>query len=82
MMMNLARDLHRKGELDKIEAMSKLSEQIIGYKDMGSAYITEGYQGYDAFAIIPNRKEFVKYEGFVVFDLDSNKPVFIGDEEE
>jgi hypothetical protein len=81
MMMNLAHDLHRKGELNKVEAMETLANQLIKGKDMGAAYITEGYLGYDAFAIIPNRPEFTKYEGYVVYDLDSNKPRFVKGEE-
>lgn len=80
--MNYAKDLHRKGELNKVEAMEKEAKKIIGRKDMGAAFLTEAYKGYDCIGIIPNRPELVKYEGYVLFDEELNKPVFIQDTEE
>lgn len=80
-MMNYAKDLHRKGELNKVEEMEKLANKLIKGKDMGAAFLTEAYLGYDCIGLIPNKPEFVKDEGYVLFDLDLNKAIFVREEE-
>lgn len=80
-MTNYAKDLHRKGELAKVDEMERMATKLIRGKDMGSAFLTEAYLGADCFAIIPNKPEFSKYGGYVVYDEDANKPVFVADEE-
>lgn len=59
-MLNFAKDLHKKGELDKIVAMEKLGKKLIKNKDMGLAFITEGYLGYDTFSVIPNSPIYIQ----------------------
>jgi hypothetical protein len=81
MMMNFAKDLHRKGELNKVEAMEKLAKKLVRGKDMGTAFLTEAYLGYDCIGLIPNKPEFIKNEGYVLYDEDLNKAVFVKDEE-
>lgn len=80
--MKYAKDLHRKGELKKVAAMEKEAKKIIGSKDMGAPFLTEAYKGYDCIGIIANRPQFTKNEGYVLFDEELNKPVFIQDKEE
>jgi hypothetical protein len=81
-MKTWAKDLHRKGELNKIEAMENYASEIIRGKDIGTAFITEGFYGYDGLALIPNRPAFSNYEGYIVFDEADQQPKFIRDEEE
>ena len=81
MMMNFAKDLHRKGELNKVNEMEKLAKTLIRGKDMGSAFLTEAYLGFDCIGIIPNKPEFVKDEGYVLYDEELNKAVFIKEDE-
>ena len=81
-MMNYAKDLHRKGELLMVNDMEDKAEGLIAGKDMGTAFLTEAYKGYDCIALIANRPELTKYEGYVLYDLELNKPVFIQDNEE
>lgn len=80
--MKYAKDLHRKGELKKVAAMEKEASAIILHKDMGAAFLTEAYQGFDCIAIIPNSPKYSEFEGYVLFDEELNKPVFIQDKEE
>lgn len=81
---NLAGDLHKKGELSKIEAMKKLANQI--EKDsngsLAGAFLTEGLYGkYDTIAIIANSKDYENKQGHVVYDNSKNKAIFISDKE-
>lgn len=78
--MNYAKDLYRKGEMNKIAEMEQLGNEIIKGKDMGLAFVTEGYEGYDALCVIPNRPAFSNYEGYIVFDEDQQKAVFLKEE--
>jgi hypothetical protein len=82
MMMNFAKDLHRKGELNKVEAMEKLGKKLIKGKDMGLAFITEGFYGFDGLAVIPNKAEFMPYEGYILFDEELNAPKFFKEDYE
>jgi hypothetical protein len=75
------KDLHRKGELEKVEQMEELAADLIKGKDMGIPFITEGYEGFDAYCLVANKPEFVKNQGFVVWDNELNKPVFLTDNE-
>lgn len=87
MMMNYAADLHRKGELNKVEEMERLAKRFTRNKDMGIAFVTEGFYNEDSksyvdgFGLIANRPEYVQFEGYIAYDLDNNKPVFIQDKE-
>lgn len=76
--MPYAKNLHRQGEigLDKVSEMERFSYQLTKGKDMGTAFVTEGYEGYDAYCIIPNTPAFKEDEGYVLYDEDLNKPVF------
>lgn len=76
-MKPFAKDLHRKGRLDHINEMEQLGKKLIGKNDMGLAYVTEGYEGYDAFCLIANRPELVKYEGFVVYNEKKQLPEYL-----
>jgi hypothetical protein len=80
-MMNFAKDLHRKGELNKVEAMEKMGKKLIKGKDMGLAFVTEGFFGLDGFGVIANKAEFIEYEGAVLFNNEANQPVFFSNEE-
>jgi hypothetical protein len=84
MMMNYAKDLHRKGELNKVNAMEKLGKKMIKGKDMGLAFLTEAfYVGdgvyADGFGVIANQAKFSEYEGAILFNDELNKPVFLSD---
>ena len=83
-MMNFAKDLHRKGELNKVDEMEKLAKRMERNSKggLGAAFTTEGYLGYDCFNMIANSPEWSKSEGFIVFDNDTNKATFIKDTEE
>lgn len=81
MNFNFASDLHRKGEVYKIEQMEIFAKSLVKGRDMGTAFVTEGYQGYDAFCLIANHPAWRSKEGFVVFNEDSNRPEFIKDGE-
>jgi hypothetical protein len=74
---DLGSDLHRKGELQKVAAMEKAAKQHIKKKDMGIPFITEGYEGADTYAVIANKPEYTKDEGFILWDNTLNKPIFI-----
>jgi hypothetical protein len=83
-MMNYANDLHRKGELNKVEAMEKLGKKLIKGKDMGTAFLTEAFyigNGVyaDGFAVIANQAKFSDDEGAILFNNETNKPVFVSD---
>jgi hypothetical protein len=80
-MMNFAKDLHRKNELNKVDAMETMGNKLIKGKDMGLAFITEGFYGFDTFVVIPNSPKYSKYEGYVIFDEELNQPRFIKEEE-
>lgn len=83
-MTKYANDLHRKGELSKVEAMEKLAKSIERKSKggLGAAFLTEAYKGYDCFAIIPNKAEYQNKSGYVLFDEEQGKAVFISDDEE
>lgn len=81
-MKNYSKDLHRKGELNKVEAMELLANKLIKGYDMGTAFVTEGMKGYDAFCIIANKTGLTNKEGFVLFNEKTNKAEFIKDLEE
>lgn len=82
--MNYASDLHRKGELNKIEEMQGLADQLESKTKGGlaGAYLTGGYKGYDAIAMLANKKEYSDKEGFVLFDNEASKAIFIEDDED
>jgi hypothetical protein len=83
-MRNYAKDLHRKGELNKVEEMEKLAK-LIERKSKGglaSAFLTEAYLGFDCFAIIPNSSQWEKHSGYVLYDNDTNMATFVPDAEE
>lgn len=82
--MNYASDLHRKGELNKIEEMQGLADQLESKTKGGlaGAFLTEGYKGYDTIAMLANKKEYSDKEGFVLFDNEANKAIFIEDDED
>lgn len=79
--MNYAKDLHRKAFSEvMLSAMNSLADKIVlKNNDLGAAFITEGYEGFDCVAIISNTPESVRSEGYVLYDLDDNKAVFITD---
>lgn len=65
----------------KMEKLArKLTQSTKG--GLASAFITQGYYDADAFAIIVNSPKYVKQEGYVVYDEDQQKAVFIPDNEE
>jgi hypothetical protein len=77
-----AKDMHRKGELSKLAKMSILAHEITLGKDMGQAFITEGYEDeYDMIQLIPNRPAYTNYEGYILYSETLNKPVFVKKEE-
>jgi hypothetical protein len=83
MMMNYAKDLYRKGELNKVNEMEKLAKRMERNSKggLGAAFLTEAYLGFDCFAMIPNSPQWEKSSGYVLFDNDTNKATFIRDEE-
>jgi hypothetical protein len=82
MMMNFAKDLHRKGELEKVAEMEKLAKRMAKGKDMGTAFLTEAYFGSDCYALIANKPMYARHEGYVVYDEDEGKPVFLLQDDE
>jgi hypothetical protein len=83
-MTNYATDLHRKGELKKVEEMEKLAKRMERNSKGGlaAAFLTEAYLGADCFAMIPNSPEWNKCSGYVLFDNDTNTATFVKDNEE
>jgi hypothetical protein len=75
-----SKDLHRKGELNKVDAMEKLGNKLIKGKDMCLAFVTEGFYDYDGFGVIANDSKYQDQAGYVLFDEKLNKPVFFKDE--
>jgi hypothetical protein len=84
MMMNYAKDLHRKGELSKVDEMEKLAKRMERNSKGGlaPAFLTEAYLGFDCFAMLPTKPEWAKSSGYVLFDEDTQKATFIKDDEE
>jgi hypothetical protein len=80
--MKFAKDLHRSASLDQVTKMEQYAKKLTRGKDMGTAFVSEGFYGYDAIALIPNSQTFKKYEGYVVYDIDNNKPMFVQEEKE
>jgi hypothetical protein len=82
--MRLGKNFQEKGQYDKVDYMRQLADKLTDGTNNGlaSCYLTEGYKGFDAFAIIANRPHYTTKEGFVVYDLDNNKPIFIQEDEE
>lgn len=82
-MAKFAADLHRKGELNKVDAMEKLAKRIERESrgGLGSAFLTEAYYGADCYAIIANKSDYRNKSGYVVYDEEQQKAVFIPDEE-
>lgn len=82
--MNYGKDLHRKGELHKVEEMEKLAKRMERNSKGGlaAAFLTEAYLGFDCFAMIANNQEWEKCTGYVLYDEDTNKATFIPDDEE
>lgn len=80
---NYASDLHRKGELYKVEQMEIFARSFTKGVDVGRAFITECYYGADAYCLLPNHPGLVnRYSGYVVFNEDTNRPEFVkGDDE-
>ena len=83
MMMNFGKDLHRKGELSKVDEMEKLAKRMEHNSKGGlaSAFLTEAYLGFDCFAMIPNNPQWEKASGYVLFNEDTNKATFVRDNE-
>jgi len=83
-MMNFAKDLHRKGELHKVDEMELLAKRMERNSKGGlaAAFLTEAYLGFDCFAMIPNNPQWEKCSGYILFDNDTNKATFISDNEE
>jgi hypothetical protein len=82
MMTNYAKDLHRKGELNKVEEMEKLAKKMAKGKDMGTAFLTEAYFGSDCYALIANSPLYSRHEGYIVYDEDAGKPLFLLQDDE
>jgi hypothetical protein len=84
MMKNFGKDLHRKGELKKVDEMEKLAKRMERNSKGGlvAAFLTEAYLGYDCFAMIANKPEWQKCTGYVLYDEDTEKATFIKDDEE
>lgn len=82
-MMNFGKDLHRKGELNKVEEMEKLAKRMERNSKGGlaAAFLTEAYLGFDCFAMIPNSPQWETCSGYVLFDNDTNMATFIYDTE-
>lgn len=82
--MNYGKNLLRKGELVKIKAMEKLAKKIEreSRENLAAAFLTEAYYGFDCFAIIANDSRYQNKTGYVLFDEDKQKAVFIPDDEE
>lgn len=85
--MKYAKDLHRaeKGS-QKIKIMEEKANAYMKqtHPGLASCYISSGYKGFDAYAIIAAVGEAVPYQGFVLYDEELEKAVFIkeeGDEE-
>lgn len=83
MMMNFGKDLHRKGELNKVETMETLAKLMERNSKGGltPAFLTEAYLGFDCFAMLPTSQQWEKYSGYVLYDEDTNKATFIKDGE-
>lgn len=75
--MNFAKDLHRKGELNKLDVMEATANKYLKGKDMCHAFVTEGWLGFDAFCIIANSSEYSDKEGAILFDEDTQKAFFM-----
>ena len=83
MMKNFANDLHRKGELNKINKMNKLADQIELDTNGGlaGAYLTNGFKGkFDVIGMIAQSPDYSVKEGYVFYDNEQDKAVFINDE--
>ena len=76
-----AQDLHRKGNLKAVAKMERLAKELTNGKDMGTAFLTNAYQGYDCIGLIANNQELTKYEGYVLFNELTNKAEFIQEQE-
>lgn len=72
-----ASDLHKKGELKKVAKMEKLAKELVGKKDMGTAFLTNGFLGYDCVALIANKPSFTDWEGYIVYDNNQKKALFV-----
>jgi hypothetical protein len=84
MMMKFSKDLHRKGELNKVNEMEKLAKRMERNSKGGltPAFLTEAYLGFDCFAMMPTSPQWENCSGYVLYDEDTNKATFIKDEEE
>ncbi len=77
-----ASDLYRKGELSKIEIMEQLQQKIEKQSNNGlaGAFLTNGvYDKYDCIAMIANSKEYENKQGYILYDNESDKAIFVND---
>lgn len=79
--MKYAADLHRQGRYSVVNAMNAYANSLVRHTNGGlaTAFLTEGYQGADCFAIIANSQRFSSREGYVVWDELAEKAVFVGE---
>lgn len=83
-MNNFASNLHQKGDLKKIEQMEKLAKKIEleSKGNLAGAFLTNGvYNKYDVIAIIPNSKEYEDQSGYIFYDNEKGKAIYILDSE-
>jgi hypothetical protein len=50
--------------------------------NLAPALLTQGYKGADCYALIANTQAFVSQEGFILWDEDAQRAVFVQETEE
>lgn len=82
-MKNFASGLHEKGELSKIATMEQLQKRMEKESNNGlaGAFLTNGVYNFDVIAMLANKKEYENKQGYIFYDNDKNKAVFISDSE-
>jgi hypothetical protein len=78
--MRYAKNLHH-AQPDIVLNMMEKAESKTRGKALATAFISEGYKGADCVALIATSPRGLKYEGFIVYDLDKQAPIFIKEEE-
>lgn len=83
-MKNYAKDIHRKGELGKVEEMEKLAKRMERNSKGGltPTFLTEAYKGFDCFAMLATKSEWSHCTGYVLYDEDTSKATFVPDDPE
>lgn len=63
----------------KMLAMQRKAKDFISANNAKceTAFRTEGYQGADCVCILPSSPEGEQYEGYIVYDLDTDSPVLV-----